>query len=474
MRENEFEKRVQEKMGDFKLRPSEEVWIEVERRIRKEKKRRFIFWWPLLFLLTGGGITAGILFTNKKEKTGNITVNSPTGNKFPASSVKTGISKPSQVVTCMDTQTIPGNRNGKAIINENNEIKISSGKKVQKHLPVNKLAGIELAVIKKTEVNNPVVIERNKVIAEKQNRNQHNPQVVSVAVPTKPAVDWADSAKAGDFAVGQNKDLQQKKQQEQEQAQAQLTTDTIQKLKETEPKNKKSKKWDWGIELSGGGSSIINGLSFFEKSSQPNSVPGVFGSTGLADYRSVSTIRPSASFGAGLFIRQPVSKKLDMNFSLSYSYLSTRINVGNRVDSAGIINNIYSPGLTVNNYYRPGTTVAYSNRYHFLSLAMDFSWRIVNGKTLKVYWENGLSYSRFLSSSMLHYDGRLARYYKDNHLLTKNHLFFSTGLSIPVGKRIVVNPFSSYSFTPVLKNSGTTRTRFISYGIRLRFLLNKK
>ncbi|MEO7982868.1 MAG: hypothetical protein ABI688_02180, partial [Bacteroidota bacterium] len=68
MRENEFEKRVQEKMGGFNLPPSAEVWKEVERRIRKEKKRRFIFWWPLLLLLAGGGIAAGLLITNKKEK----------------------------------------------------------------------------------------------------------------------------------------------------------------------------------------------------------------------------------------------------------------------------------------------------------------------------------------------------------------------------------------------------------------------
>ena len=46
----------------------QEVWTEVERRIRKEKKRRLLAWWPLFFLLGGGGIAAGILLTNKKEK----------------------------------------------------------------------------------------------------------------------------------------------------------------------------------------------------------------------------------------------------------------------------------------------------------------------------------------------------------------------------------------------------------------------
>jgi hypothetical protein len=39
---NEFEKQVQQKMDELQLRPSTEVWEEVEKRIRKEKKRRWL------------------------------------------------------------------------------------------------------------------------------------------------------------------------------------------------------------------------------------------------------------------------------------------------------------------------------------------------------------------------------------------------------------------------------------------------
>jgi hypothetical protein len=75
---------------------------------------------------------------------------------------------------------------------------------------------------------------------------------------------------------------------------------------------------------------------------------------------------------------------------------------------------------------------------------------------------------------MLHFDGRVPGYYKDNKLLTKNHLLFSTGFSVPVGRGIVINPFVAYSLTPVVKNSGSSRTNFFNYGIRFKLSLNKK
>src|SRR5262245_5483465 len=50
MRENEFEKRVQQQLEEFRLRPSGAVWEKVEEGIRKKKKRRVVFF---IFLLAG-------------------------------------------------------------------------------------------------------------------------------------------------------------------------------------------------------------------------------------------------------------------------------------------------------------------------------------------------------------------------------------------------------------------------------------
>ena len=57
MQENEFEKRVQQKMDELKIAPSDAVWQKIEPQIRKEKRRRWLLiFLPVMFigLLYGG------------------------------------------------------------------------------------------------------------------------------------------------------------------------------------------------------------------------------------------------------------------------------------------------------------------------------------------------------------------------------------------------------------------------------------
>ena len=53
MAENKFEKSVQQEMQGFKIKPSEEIWPKVEKRIREKKKRRIFI---ILFFLFGLGL----------------------------------------------------------------------------------------------------------------------------------------------------------------------------------------------------------------------------------------------------------------------------------------------------------------------------------------------------------------------------------------------------------------------------------
>ena len=50
MPENEFEKKFSSEMHDLKFKPSEQVWLRVEERIKKKKKRRIFV---IIFLLAG-------------------------------------------------------------------------------------------------------------------------------------------------------------------------------------------------------------------------------------------------------------------------------------------------------------------------------------------------------------------------------------------------------------------------------------
>src|SRR4030095_4823561 len=60
---HEFEKNVQQRLDELKLRPSEAVWNNVENSIGKDKRaRRMILWLPILCLFLG---TSGYFIINK-------------------------------------------------------------------------------------------------------------------------------------------------------------------------------------------------------------------------------------------------------------------------------------------------------------------------------------------------------------------------------------------------------------------------
>ncbi len=66
MQENEFEKKVQNRLDGLSLVPNEEVWKQVEARIRNKKRRRLIFFWMLAGLFLTGGIGT-LIFLNYKH-----------------------------------------------------------------------------------------------------------------------------------------------------------------------------------------------------------------------------------------------------------------------------------------------------------------------------------------------------------------------------------------------------------------------
>lgn len=70
MSDHEFEKQVQARMGGLKLSPSEVLWPQVEKGIRRaRRRRRIILWVPIMLLLIGGA--AGYFVFLDKQSTGN-------------------------------------------------------------------------------------------------------------------------------------------------------------------------------------------------------------------------------------------------------------------------------------------------------------------------------------------------------------------------------------------------------------------
>src|SRR5204862_4255916 len=170
------------------------------------------------------------------------------------------------------------------------------------------------------------------------------------------------------------------------------------------------------------------------------------GSSGRIDKASV--VSAAASFGVIFFVQRALTPRLNISFDAHYLYLSTRMNVGTQVDSSFNYSNIYSSSFSLDRYYRSsGSSSSYTNKYHFAGLSAELSWKIINGKKFHIDWNNGISYDHLLSSNALFYDKTLPGYYKNSKLLTHDHLFFSTGLSVPIFKNFFINPFAEYSVT---------------------------
>src|SRR6202035_16374 len=74
MHEPEYEKKIQQKMQELKFSPSESVWANVEKKIKKDKKRkRPLLWFFLILGLAVSGGASYFIYTRKNTGEKNIT-----------------------------------------------------------------------------------------------------------------------------------------------------------------------------------------------------------------------------------------------------------------------------------------------------------------------------------------------------------------------------------------------------------------
>lgn len=502
MPENEFEHRVQQKMEEFQLRPSDLVWTEVNRRIHKEKRRRFIFWWFLLAVVLAGGIGTTIWLTGKDEKdTGIAKRNTNTINTTTTTAVTEPVKR---TVSLNDTAA---NNNGSAAINSippgsknsgqsatqqekrarlQPEINITSETKSRKQqsrqIIVSAASPADLTVNK-----NDGVVKKRKDKAQPKMTTADGP--VSPVTNTDAAITVTNKEINNQVAPADNTDSVSNKKavatviqlQPQKSENRSDTTVIDSTITVSLPALKPGKgKWDWEASVSGGRSSIVYGFGKFKQASlmdaaQVNGGGGI-GVTPPTSSVNLPAARSGPSWGINVYGKKNIAGSLDLVLGLGYTYYSTRMSVGERVDSVRNINNAFINSVNVGTFYRyPGSSgqYSYTNKYYFARLSAELSWKIIRGNKFSMYWRNGLLYNQLLGSTMLHYDNGLPGFYRDNSQLKKGHLFFSTGLSVPAGKRWQFNPYFNYGLTIVL-NNGESRTHYNSAGLRIIFSFSKQ
>lgn len=77
-----FEQKIEEKMVEFKLKPTDLVWSQVEKRIQQEKKRRAFFWWIFVgMIMAGTAIQYFISNENEFQPTSSSATSTPISNQ---------------------------------------------------------------------------------------------------------------------------------------------------------------------------------------------------------------------------------------------------------------------------------------------------------------------------------------------------------------------------------------------------------
>lgn len=537
MSDHDFEKQVQQRLEQLKLRPSNAVWAEVERNIRLQKRRRrLLIWLPaaLLIMIAGGylalqqtahgdmsseGSAQAVVIPapattpvspNQTPSTDNSTstqANQPARDNNsttpaqadpatdhtatppattdkpvqPAVATTTPVRKPgTDAPTVVEKQ--PGTRLSTALPLRSSKSPKNNTRRVQQQKAGDQAARKLAAAASLPVVNVPAPVTKQGDDGDKTGQLDTTSGVVPVtdssfAVATPADSTMADTATALAAApVTKTAPV--------------VTAATVQRKKD---KSKESK-WQFGVNAEGGASGVsTDGLfGFLEKETAVPDLAAapnynyVGNSQAFAPQfprppvNRASSLSMGPSFSIGGFVQRKLNSRLSLSAGIQYTNLSARQVVGNKINNNRTVNRAPSTSQLVESYYDANTTSTtnkYTNKYHFLELPVTLHAQLNEGKRLPFGVDVGFSASRLLSTNALHYDGIGGVYYKDDALFNKTQWAASAGFSVKLFNQsnypLSLGPVMRYNMTPMLVKDFSTGQHQWSVGLRASVLLKK-
>ncbi len=470
MQANEFEKKVQQTMDGFRLRPSDDVWQNVERRIRERKrKRRIIFF--ILFLLIGLALAGyGIYdFSDNQMTSQKENITSGKINNTKTSTVK-GPTIPVEKPTPDD---ISGKEQKLVNRNQNSsEFAVTSRK--------NSRSGKAASVSQSANT----IKKPSTVINHEKPDKQPNPDATNSIVRN-------ENIAANEIQVFKN-EMNQKVVTDSAKKEVSINnsvdTGSIKKIEEEKKITKKEKTKDqhsrkilWGINFSAGSSVIANDRFSFKNSSpqaglaynSPNSLPA---SGGLSRYPP-STNKSVFAFKAGVVVKKEISARSNISVGLQYAYLGDRIKVATAQTQTGTQQSNSSSGLS--SYYRAVPQKAHTDHFHFIALPLMYSWRINRNDKHFISLNAGASIGYMLSTNALTYDTSFGGvYFHDKSLFAKQHFNLVSGISYhsAIAKKFEwsIGPQFSFDLSRIIKSDLDRRKYFLYGGFDSRVFFAKK
>lgn len=475
MSDHQFEKNVRQQLEELKFHPDAAVWTSVKKRIASRKrKRRGIVWIPVLLLLTATGYW--MLERNQKnnnKQTANEINIAP--EKQQAASGATQNDQQTATSSAAPDANAPTLQSGSGVsASAQNKVPVDGATPETKLSEKSKTAVTpeQKPTSKATSKNKtmrPVVASTSAIETSLNNtrlddQKQLKDSGLVASVQPSVQINESDSVFA-DSSVAAVPIL--------------VNIDSA-AIAMAPPVEKRRTNWQWGVNLQGGFSNVTDG-GFFDvtqKSLVQDVAANSFSSPLPANavLPRPSDIRPASSFAAGVFIKKPVSKRIDLSAGLHYTFLQTSIQVGQWTQSNYMVMNARG-SMDVNAFYRSGTQQKYYNQYHFLEVPVQASLRLNKRRQYPLTLNTGMVVGRLINSNALHFDGASRVYYKDNSLFNKTQFGFSGGLSIGLLQRtahpVAIGPFLHYRVTNLMKHPVSGERHLLSFGLDIKVLMKK-
>lgn len=499
MPENEFEKQVQERMAELRLRPDASVWENIEAELRGKKRRRVLVYICLLAGLLLLGYSGYFLTSSHGNKpvvhqksTGPSETSSPGSSTLPSQTGHEVVSSPAEKSDRISRkESTPGDETTSSVApavksssekdNTSNESitrtrvnapaarseKNSAGKPVRKKTSV-----AESSLAGNTTVSTAVVSPANK------QQNSNEPQLQQQKVP----IDTPSVALASPAPINENNPEEEVKNSTADTA-ADLTSIVAPADSSTQAAGgKKNKKVKWAADMSAGASSnnsgsvFGNGLAFADAAPPPlTSTPGAGGAPSPV-VMPRSDIKAGPSFRIGILAEMQLTKKSSIASGLQYVYMSNKLKVGSYNPGQNMFNNYAMQQVSVSGIYGGTHTQDFTNRYHFIQIPLQYRLQLGTGKGAPLSLNAGLSASYLVASNALVYSSSQGGiYYHDMDAFNRFHLNFNTGFSLLFGGnrrwQWSIGPELSFDLTRIAKEAYDQKQHLFYGGLGARIYL---
>lgn len=472
MSDHRFERKVGQKLDDLKLTPSAKSWENIERELRKDKRRPApIFWLPLLLL--GLGAIGYFVFTTTRINT-TLADNNKSVEEYH---------KPAESIVPAQPESL-------------------SPAEGSENRPASPKETISTQSFNTNKVQSIIYTKRKRYSQTEDGKEEFASKKISGkgSIATEPLQDHKTSSTVGDEKENQSPLSTEKVITEKTTAGKSPVTDSVATRKtlspaeteknaensEQKPAKKKTKKWAFGINASGGVSSLSEGKLGFSNSqiaSVAQNRQSYFTNASPAVVppppTSPSKIYPGLSFSVGLTTKYELSKRFSLSASVNYLQINTISKVGYKIEQT---NNaledemdqsaqpLFLAAAAAENYRD------YDNKYHFVEIPLTLHTRVNKSEKLPLYWNAGISFSQLIKSNSLHYDEEEHLYYTDDNLLKKMQTAVSTGFSFSLfnktSRPLWVGPSVRYNISQALKKDVYTgKKHFMGLGIDVKWFL---